>query len=50
MESDLDPRDPEPYFAIGRIDSIECYYHDQEVLLPGDLREPGQDYFVTKSF
>jgi tetratricopeptide (TPR) repeat protein len=38
MESDLDPRDPEPYFAIGRIDSIECYYHEREGLLPGEPR------------
>jgi tetratricopeptide (TPR) repeat protein len=38
MESDLDTRDPEPYLAIGRIDSIECNQHDMEGLLPGEPR------------
>jgi tetratricopeptide (TPR) repeat protein len=36
--SDLDPKDPEPYYAIGRIDSIECSNHDRESLLPGEPR------------
>jgi hypothetical protein len=38
MASDLDPKDPEPYFAIGRIDSIEFNQHDMEGLLPGEPR------------
>jgi tetratricopeptide (TPR) repeat protein len=43
MASDFDPKDPEPYFAIGRIDSIECHYNDREGLLPGEPRPTPSD-------
>jgi tetratricopeptide (TPR) repeat protein len=48
MASDLDPKDPEPYFAIGRIDWIECMQRDMEEgaklgLKPGEHPNPSKN-------